>query len=69
MNPMELSQAYPQNYVGHGDFGNIDVLENLQKALSAGSAIAPGAFTGGRARELRNDQSRLPSISGINGRR
>lgn len=49
MNPIELSQAYPQNYVGHGDFGNIDVLENLQKALTAGSGVDAAAFAGGRA--------------------
>ena len=49
MNPAELSQQYPANMVGHGDFGNMDVLENLQKALSAGSGVDAGAFTGGRA--------------------
>lgn len=49
MNPIELSQTYPQNFVGHGDFGNVDVLENLQKALTAGSGVDAGAFAGGRA--------------------
>jgi hypothetical protein len=49
MNLTQLSQTFPQNYVGHGDFGNIDVLENLQKALTAGSGVDAGAFTGGRA--------------------
>jgi len=49
MNPIELSQNYPANFVGHGDFGNLDVLENLQKALSAGSGVDAGAFSGGRA--------------------
>jgi len=49
MDPTQLSMTYPQNFVGHGDFGNLDVLENLQKALEAGSAVTPGAFTGGRA--------------------
>jgi len=49
MNPAELSSNYPANFVGHGDFGNMDVLENLQKALSAGSGVDAGAFTGGRA--------------------
>ncbi len=49
MNPVELSQQYPANFVGHGDFGNVDVLENLQKALEAGSGVDAGSFTGGRA--------------------
>lgn len=49
MNPVELSQQYPANFVGHGDFGNVDVLENLQKALTAGSGVDASSFTGGRA--------------------
>lgn len=49
MNPVDISQQYPANMVGHGDFGNMDVLDNLQKALSAGSGVDAGAFTGGRA--------------------
>jgi hypothetical protein len=49
MNPVALADQYPQNFVGHGDFGNVDVLENLQKALTAGSGVDAGAFTGGRA--------------------
>jgi hypothetical protein len=49
MNPVELSSQYPANHVGYGDFGNVDVLENLSKALSAGSGVDAGAFTGGRA--------------------
>jgi len=49
MNPVEMSQQYPANMVGHGDFGNVDVLENLQKALSAGSGVDAASFTGGRA--------------------
>src|SRR6056297_808866 len=49
MNPVELSQQYPANFVGHGDFGNVDVLENLQKALEAGTGVDAGSFTGGRA--------------------
>ncbi|MHA2426515.1 MAG: SU10 major capsid protein [Candidatus Hermodarchaeia archaeon] len=49
MNPNELAQNFPQNYVGHGDFGNIDVLENLQKALTAGSGVDAASYTGGRA--------------------
>lgn len=40
---------YPQNFVGHGDFGNVETLENLQKALSAGSGVDASSFTGGRA--------------------
>ena len=49
MNPVELAQAYPANHVGYGDFGNVDILENLQKALTAGSGVDAAAFTGGRA--------------------
>lgn len=49
MNPVDISQQFPANMVGHGDFGNVDVLENLQKALSAGSGVDAGSFTGGRA--------------------
>lgn len=49
MNPIELANDYPQNIVGHGDFGNVDVLDNLSKALTAGSGVDAGAFTGGRA--------------------
>lgn len=49
MNPVDVAQAYPANHVGYGDFGNVDVLENLQKALSAGSGVDAAAFTGGRA--------------------
>ena len=49
MNPAEMSNQYPANMVGHGDFGNTDVLENLQKALTAGSGVDAGSFTGGRA--------------------
>jgi len=49
MNPVELAQDYPANMVGHGDFGNIDVLDNLSKALTAGSGVDAGSFTGGRA--------------------
>lgn len=49
MNPVTLAEQYPANFVGHGDFGNVDVLENLQKALTAGSGVDAGAFTGGRA--------------------
>ena len=49
MNPVDISQNFPANMVGHGDFGNLDVLENLQKALSAGTGVDAGAFTGGRA--------------------
>ena len=39
----------PVNMVGHGDMGNVEVLQQLQKALSAGSGVDAGAFTGGRA--------------------
>jgi len=49
MSPVEMSNQYPANMVGHGDFGNTDVLENLQKALTAGSGVDAGSFTGGRA--------------------
>lgn len=49
MNPVTLAEQYPANFVGHGDFGNVDVLENLQKALTAGSGVDAGAFAGGRA--------------------
>jgi len=49
MNPLEVSQQFPTNMVGHGDMGNVDVLDNLSKALSAGSGVDAGSFTGGRA--------------------
>lgn len=49
INADQLAQNYPLNMVGPGDFGNVDVLENLQKALTAGSGVDAAAFTGGRA--------------------
>jgi hypothetical protein len=40
---------FPDNMVGHGDMGNVAVLQELQKALTAGSGVDAGSFTGGRA--------------------
>ncbi len=42
-------ELFPQNFVGHGDMGNVEVLQNFQKALEAGSGVDAGSFTNGRA--------------------
>jgi hypothetical protein len=49
MDVTRIADDYPVNMGGYGDFGNVDVLENLQKALSAGSGVDAASFTGGRA--------------------
>jgi hypothetical protein len=49
LNVDQMAGSYPVNMVGPGDFGNVDVLENLQKALTAGSGVDAASFTGGRA--------------------
>lgn len=41
--------AFPQNFVGHGDMGNVETLQELTKALEAGSGIDPAGFGTGRA--------------------
>jgi len=42
-------ELFPQNFVGHGDFGNVEVLQELTKALEAGSGVDASGFAGGRA--------------------
>lgn len=44
-----ISRAYPENMVGHGSFENIAALQELNKALTAGSGVDASSMTGGRA--------------------
>lgn len=41
--------TFPPNFVGHGDFGNVEVLREFSKALEAGSGVDASAFPSGRA--------------------
>lgn len=49
MNFAALSDNYPDNFVGYGNFGDVEALQDLQKALTAGAGVDAGAMTGGRA--------------------
>lgn len=40
---------FPQNQVGFGDMGNVAVLNDLTKALEAGTGVDAGSMGGGRA--------------------